>query len=143
MTMVEILITMVLVVLIFSAIFQLVQISHRRTLRGGDLTIATIYAADVLELVRGGPYEAFFKDGQTPEKDLDLKTVFSRSSFFKGYDPGKYDSRFDIRVSVGPAGEMPPSKLKQVSVTVTWKERLTGRIPHPVKMVTFYSPSNL
>ena len=143
MTMVEVLVTMVIIVLLFGPVFGLIQQGHKRTLRGGDQTIAVIYAADVLELIRGGPYDAFYKDGSQPEQNLDLKTVFSRSAFFKGYDPAKYDARFDIRVDVGAAGDVPASKLKQVTVWVSWIDKLTKRPARPIKMVTFYSPANL
>ena len=141
---VEILVTLVVVTLLFGPIFALLQSSHRRTLRGGDETIATIYAADVIELVRGGPYEAFFKDGGNPDKDVPLKEVFARSNFFKGYDYSKYDDRFTITVDVGPAGELEPSKMKQVTVKVTWEDKVTKSLTtNPVILATFYSPATL
>lgn len=141
-TMVEILVTLVVVTLLFGPIFVLIQSSHLRTLRGGDESIATIYAADVIELVRGGPFEAFFKEGGAPEKALPLKDVFARSNFFKGYDSEKYDKRFAITVDVGPAGELEPSKMKQVVVHVAWKDKVTKK-PVEIKIATFYPPANL
>jgi len=141
-TIIEILITLVLVTLLFIPIVQLMQLGTKRVYRGGDETLATIYAADIIELIRGGPYEAFYENGQKEEKGLDLKEVFGRSPFFKGYDPSSYIDRFTIAVDVGPAGEIPPKKLKQVRVTVAWKERTTEN-PKSIKMVTFYSPSTL
>ena len=141
-SMVEILVTLVVVTLLFGPIFTLIQWSHLRTLRGGDESIATVYAADVIELVRGGPYESFFKDGGTPEKDLPLKDVFSRSNFFKGYDAEKYDKRFTILVDVGPAGDLEPSKMKQIIVKVGWKDKAT-KTDKVIKLATFYSPANL
>ena len=140
----EILVTLVIVTLLFGPIFTLLTESHRRTLRGGDDTIGTIYATDVIELVRGGPFEAFYKDGATPEKDLPLKEVFARSNFFKGYDATKYDDRFTITVDVGPAGELEPSKMKQVVVHVTWTDKVTKKLTtQAVTLATFYSPANL
>lgn len=141
-TMVEILVTLVVVTLLFGPIFVLIQTSHLRTLRGGDESIATIYAADVIELVRGGPYEAFFKEGGAAEKGVLLKDVFSRSNFFKGYDAEKYDKRFAITVDIGPAGELEPSKMKQVVVHVAWKDKVTKK-PIEIKVATFYPPANL
>lgn len=141
-TLVEILVTLVVVTLLAGPIFAVIQFSHLRTLRGGDESIATVYAADVIELVRGGPYEAFFKEGAAPEKDLPLKEVFSRSNFFKGYDAEKYDRRFTITVDVGPAGELEPAKMKCIVVKVAWKDKVTkDRIK--IKLATFYSPANL
>lgn len=141
---VEVLVTLVVVTLLFGPIFLLLQTSHLRTLRGGDETIATIYATDVIELVRGGPYEAFYKDGAAAEKDIPLKDVFARSNFFKGYDYSKYDQRFTITVDVGPAGELEPSKMKQVVVRVNWEDKVTKKPAKPgVVMATFYSPATL
>ena len=142
--MVEILVTLVIVTLLFGPIFGMLISAHRRTLRGGDETIAVVYAADVIELVRGGPFEAFYKDGQTPDKDLELKDVFSRSNFFKGYDVEKYDKRFHITVDVGAAGELEAAKMKQVTVKVSWEDKVTKRTTdHGVILCTFYSPATL
>lgn len=144
MSMVEILVTLAVVTLMFGPIFTMLQSSHLRTVRGGDETIATVYAADVIELVRGGPYEAFFKDGGTPDKDVPLKDVFARSNFFKGYDYEKYDKRFTITVDVGPAGELEPAKMKMVTVKVTWEDKVTKKATAaPVIMATYYSPASL
>ena len=142
MTMVEILVTLAVVTLMFGPIFALVQQATRRTLRGGDASIATIYAADIIELVRGGPYDAFFKDGTTPDDNIALKDVFARSSFFKGYDPDKYDKRFTIVVDVDKAGELDPAKMKQVTVHVQWVDKVT-KATQNVLLCTFYSPANL
>lgn len=141
-TMVEILVTLVVVTFLFIPIFSLIQMSHLRSLRGGDETIATVYAADIIELVRGGPYEAFFKDGATPDKMLPLNEAFARSNFFKGYDAEKYDKRFHITVDVGPAGDIEPSKMKCVVVHVAWDDKLT-KDTKAIKLATFYSPANL
>lgn len=141
-TMVEILVTLVVVTFLFVPIFTLIQFSHLRALRGGEETIATVYAADIIELVRGGPYEAFFKDGGTPDKMLPLNEVFARSNFFKGYDWEKYDKKFHITVDVGAAGDIEPSKMKQVIVHVAWDDKMTKR-PLSIKLATFYSPANL
>lgn len=141
--MVEVLITLVVVTLLFGPIFSLLQGSHRRTLRGGNETIATIYAADVIELVRGGPYEAFYKDGGAPDKDVPLKEVFARSNFFKGYDYSKYDARFNVTVSVAAAGELEPSKMKMVTVRVDWEDKVTKKPANPVVLATYYSPATL
>jgi hypothetical protein len=141
-TLVEILVTLVVVTFLFVPIFALIQMGHLGSLRGGDETIATVYAADIIELVRGGPYEAFFKDGATPDKGLPLKDVFARSNFFKGYDAEKYSERFHVTVDVGPAGDLEPSKMKQVIVYVAWDDKVTKK-PKGIKLATFYSPANL
>jgi hypothetical protein len=140
--MVEILVTLAILALMFGPLFALIQLSHKRTLRGGDKTIATVYAADIIELIRGGPYDAFLKEGAAEEKGLDLTTVFQRSNFFKGYDVSKYDSRFDVRVDVGPAGDLPRSHMKQVRVTVNWLDTQTKKVD-TLKLVSYYSPANL
>jgi hypothetical protein len=141
-TMVEILVTLVVVTFLFIPIFSLIQLAQKMGLRGGDESLATVYAADVIELVRGGPYEAFFKDGGNPDKALPLNEVFARSNFFKGYDWEKYDKRFHITVSVSAAGDIEPAKMKQVVVEVAWDDKVTQK-PRGIKLATFYSPANL
>lgn len=142
--MVEILVTLVVISMLFIPMFAMLQSGSRRTLRGGDASLATVYGCDVIELVRGGPYEAFFKDGAQEEKDLPLRDVFGRSNFFKGYDSSKYDARFTITVDVGKAGDLDPAKMKQVTVKVNWLDKVTNKpTAAPVKLITFYSPANL
>jgi prepilin-type N-terminal cleavage/methylation domain-containing protein len=147
MTLLEILLTLVIISILFVPILNLIQQGSKRSYRGGDMTLATIYAADIMELIRGGPYEAFFPDGEKEDKDLTLKEVFGRSNFFKGYDPENYKSdRFEIRVDVGPAGKLSPKKMKQARIKIQWSERDPGRkdpIKHEIRMVCFYSPATL
>jgi hypothetical protein len=142
MSIVEVLVTLVVVTMLFMPIFLLITQSHRRALRGGDETIATVYATDVIELVRGGPYDAFFPEAGSPETNLDLRTVFGRSNYFRGYDASRYDDRFTITVDVGRAGEMDPRKLKEVKVKVAWRDKVSNE-RKAIKVVTFYSSATL
>ena len=67
-----------------------------------------------------------------------------RSNFFKGYDSSKYDPRFAITVDVGKAGDLDPAKMKQVTVHVTWLDKVTQQPSKAaVQLITFYSPANL
>ncbi|MBI4866150.1 MAG: hypothetical protein HY816_04285 [Candidatus Wallbacteria bacterium] len=136
-TIVEILITLVLIATVFGGVFVLVMHASMRVYRGGDETLATIYASDIIEVVRGSPYEAFF--WKEPELGMTLQDVFKKHPIPQRDDLDKYDKRFTILTDVMQAGDVPPAVLKKVRVTVVWKDR-TKDTKHEVKLVTFYGP---
>ncbi len=134
-TLVEVLITLLLAVMIFSPIYLMLSHGSIRAYRGSDRNQATIYASDVIEIIRGAPYDAFPPD----DKELSLEDILKNPAVFGDYDAEGFDPRFRITARVSPLEGYDPNKLKKVLVEVAWKSRLS-RKGRKIVMCTICSP---
>ncbi len=135
MTIVEILVTLVIIGASFTPIIGMLSMSTHKIYWGGDETHATILASDILEVIRGAPYDAFFWKDE--EVGMTLQDIFKKHPIPQTHDLDKYDSRFTIIADVTAAGDLPPSQLKRVKVIVTWKDKKTDK-PRSIALVSFY-----
>ncbi|MBI4872573.1 MAG: hypothetical protein HY814_13515 [Candidatus Riflebacteria bacterium] len=136
-TIVEILVTLVIIGLMFGPIFAWIVTSSRAIYWGGDETLATIYASDVIEVIRGAPYDAFFWKDE--ELNMTLQDIYTKHPIPQRDDLKKYDERFTILADVTVAGDIPPKVMKMVRVRVAWKDKSTQN-KRELKLVTFYGP---
>lgn len=137
MTLVEVLVALAVIVTIFTPIFSLLSTSTIRAYRGGDETVATIYANDVLEIIRGAPYDSFLANDQP----MSLQQVLYEHNIPTGYELDKYEDRFTVSAKVSPVEGYPPEFIKQVTVEATWQSRQKKDKTLFVRLVTFYTPS--
>ncbi len=135
MTVIEVMVTLVVVVAVIGQIFVLLRQGFLRVYRGGDETLATVYASEILETIRGAPYAAFAPNGQemTPEQ------IFKEHNIPEGTELENYDPRFVITARVSPIEGYDPRDMKKIEVTVTWDDRSTKK-PKSAVLVTFYTP---
>lgn len=136
-TIVEILVTLVIIGIVFGGIFGAVFMGTKQVYWGGDETLATIYGSDIIEVVRGAPYDAFFWKDE--ELNMTMADLFNKHPIPQRDDLTKYDSRFTILVDVTAAGDLPPAAMKMVRVRVQWKDKQT-EARKEIKLVTFYGP---
>ena len=139
MTLAEVLVTLAVITGLFVPILVLMQTSTIRVYRSSDETLATIYATDMIEIIRGAPFFAFKPDG----KPMGLREIFIEHAgrIPAGYDPSRYDKRFQIEVKVQPAGmeeDYSTNKIRMVWVAVRWKSRRTGQ-DKTREIATFYT----
>lgn len=134
-TMVEILITLVVIVAILGPIFLQMRLGTARVYRGGDETLATMYAAEIIETIRGAPYGVFAPN----EQEMTPEQIFKEHNIPEGTDISKYHERFTIRAKVSPVEGYDPLDMKKIEVTVTWEDRTTKR-PKSAVLATFYTP---
>lgn len=136
MTLVEILLTMVMITLVVGAIFTTARQGTMHVYRGGDETLATIYAAEIIETIRGAPFSTFAANGQpmTPEQ------VFQEHNIPEGVDISQYPPRFRIEATVSPVEPYSPSKIKHVKVIVNWDDRASQKTKSAI-FNTFYTPA--
>lgn len=136
MTLVEILLTMVLITLVVGAIFTTARQGTIQVYRGGDETLATIYAAEIVETIRGAPFATFAANGQpmTPEQ------IFREHNIPEGVDISQYPDRFRLEATVGPAEPYAPTKMKHIKVIVNWDDRASGNTKSAI-FNTFYTPA--
>lgn len=135
-TLVEVLVTLVLIVSAIAAIFVVLQTATRRSYRAGEETLATIYASDIMEAIRGAPYGAFPANGQ----DMTPRQVFQEHNIPESSDLATYDEQFSILARVSPVEPYDPSEMKKIEVVVSWESRPAGT-PKNATLVTFYRPS--
>ena len=144
MSLIEILMAIALVIVIFTPIIALMSTATIRAYRGGDETIATIYANDVIEIIRGAPYDSFMpKDNW-----MSLQQVLYEHNIPTGYELEKYEDRFTVAAKVSSIEGYPSSLIKQVTVKVSWKPKIALRSKkrsevkdQDVILSTFYTPS--
>ncbi len=139
MTLVEVLVTLAVITTLFLPIIIMMQTGTMRVYRSGDETLATIYATDMIEIIRGAPFLAFLPDGHW----MDLREIFVENAgrLPSGYDPSRYDPRFIIKVKIAPAGkEYSADSIRMVRVVVQWNQRNTKR-PRQREIATFYTPA--
>jgi len=123
---------------LFAPIFVMMQTGTIRVYRSADDTAATIYATDMIEIIRGAPFHAFLPDN----KPMDLHDIFVKHEgrIPRGYDPTRYDKRFSIRARVAPAGaKYSPDKIRMVEVLVQWTDRRTNKLKDR-RVATFFTP---
>jgi len=141
MSLVEILVALAVVITIFTPIFSLLSMATIKAYRGGDETVATIYANDVLEIIRGAPFDAFPPDDQW----MDRKQILYEHNIPTGYELDKYEDRYNLKAKVSEVPGYPPNYIKMVTVQVVFQSRLKGesadKKPKEVTLVTFYTPS--
>lgn len=145
MTLVEILITLAIVVTIFAPIMSMISLSTLKAYRGGDRTVATIYANDLLEIIRGAPYGAFIANDQW----MTLKQVLYEHNIPTGYFIEKYDDRFSLRAKVTKVEGYPARKIKWVTVECQWKRRTKGKtksedgkeLANSIALISAYTPT--
>lgn len=139
MTLAEILVTLAVITCLFLPIIVMMQTGTIRVYRSADETLATIYATDMVEIIKGAPFLAFLPDGHW----MDLREIFVENAgrIPSGYDPTRYDPRFIIKVKVTPAGkEYSADKIRMVRVVVQWDQRNTKK-PKQREVATFYTPA--
>lgn len=136
MSMVEVLITLVMVASAFGASFMALSQGTRQVYRGGDETLATIYASEIIETIRGAPYGLF----QANDQPMNPQQIFNEHNIPEGVDISQYSERFGIEATVSTVEGYSPRKMKQVKVVVSWKDRVTKK-PKNAVFVTFYSPA--
>jgi prepilin-type N-terminal cleavage/methylation domain-containing protein len=145
MTLVEVLITLAIVVTIFAPIMSMISLSTLKAYRGGDRTVATIYANDLLEIIRGAPYDAFVANDQW----MTLKQVLYEHNIPSGYFIDKYDTRFSLRAKVSNVEGYPARKIKWVTVECQWKRRTKGEtkssdgkeLANSIVLISAYTPT--
>jgi type II secretory pathway pseudopilin PulG len=136
MTMVEVLVTLVVIVSIIGPIFAALHQATRRVYRGGDETLATIYGREVLETIRGAPYTAFSPNDQP----MNPEQIFREHNIPEGVDISKYPDRYSIEATVSPVEGYHPTEMKRVKVVVAWNDRTTKK-PKNAVFATFYRPT--
>ena len=141
MSLVEILVALAVVVTIFTPIIAMVSMATIRAYRGGDETVATIYANDVLEIIRGAPYEAFMPNDQW----MNMQQILYEHNIPTGYELEKYEKRFVVAAKVSEIEGYPPQLMKQVTVEVKYKPRIKKRGKEDeeksVVLTSFFTPS--
>lgn len=136
MSMVEVLITLVLITSVIGAIFMALTQGTRRIYRGGDETQATIYASEIIETIRGAPFGVF----QANDQPMTPAQIFNEHNIPEGVDISSYPRRFRIEATVSAVEPYSPDKLKQVKVVVSWDDR-ASKLPKSAVFVTFYTPA--
>ncbi len=136
MTMVEVLITLVMVTITIGAIFTALSQGTRIAYRGGDESLATVYATGIIETIRGAPFGTF----EANEQPMNLEQVFNEHNIPAGVDLSEYPSRFQFEATVSPVEGYSPSRMKQVKLVVSWSDRATKKTKSAV-FVTFYTPA--
>lgn len=134
-TIVEVLLTLVLVAGVLGPIFVLMSTGTKRGYRGGDETLATLYATEIVETIRGAPFGAF----QANDQPMSLQQIFNEHNVQEGIDISKYEPRFSIQATVSAIPDYDPRDMKKIEVLVGWKDRATGQ-DKSVVLATFYTP---
>ncbi len=140
MSLIEILVALAVVVTIFTPIIALVSMATIRAYRGGDDTVATIYGNDVLEIIRGAPYEAFMPNDQW----MNMQQILYEHNIPTGYELEKYEKRFVVAAKVSEVEGYPPTLMKQITVEVKFpprKKRPKKDEFRTIVLTTFYTPS--
>ena len=141
MSLVEILVALAVVVTIFTPIIAMVSLATIRAYRGGDETVATIYANDVLEIIRGAPYESFMPN----DTWMNMHQILYEHNIPTGYELEKYEKRFIVAAKVSEVEGYPPQLMKQVTVEVKYEPRIRQKKKanqeRTVVLTSFYTPS--
>ena len=145
MTLVEVLITLAIVVTIFAPIMSMISLGTLKAYRGGDRSVATICANDLLEIIRCAPYGSFVANDQW----MTLKQVLYEHNIPTGYFIDKYEDRFTLRAKVSEVEGYPPRKIKWVTVECQWKKRTkatmkdgSGKdLANSIVLISAYTPT--
>lgn len=134
-TILEILFGLVLFSLLFGAFMLLSRQGVLQIYKGGDETLATIYASEILETIRGAPFNAF------PANDLpmNLEQIFREHNVPEGVEFENYVEYMNVEAKVSPVPGYDPAKIKQVQVVVAWNDRANNDLPKNVRLITFYT----